>query len=397
MSFSSRSRSDRGHAASRANHRSHAASGQDAPGDSAPSVALGELLPAFAQLVDDTIAQVLACPAKPDPTFDGFGDLLAVIRSATTLEGALLEKGIALVAGCHPNLDCIHLDRPLPVHDAAKAIFRRNDWARASSLRLDSQTVTREFYRPDLLLIDGARQLGLMLDIKRSVGSLKPRALVDLRARMMASALVTRDMLEREYDAPPIARVEIAIIDCSGERRDEARGILTLADLDWLLGIEGAAAALAHLRRIYGSEVRRLLEERCRAIVGPQRLIAAGGGVRAPSDRRRRGEEADDDAFGAGCKSTRADGQEYGTRVEGASVDDVIDADADRDADGDVDTDDDPQRPRAEEDDPGAGDHRKTRSPGMAGSALYVARTSRTVRSNAPRCSVGLAAQRSRE
>lgn len=393
MSFSSRSRSDRDRVAG-ADHRAHAASGQDAPGDSDPSVELAELLPAFAQLVDDTIAQVLACPAKPDPTFEGFGDLLAVIRSATTLEGALLEKGIALVAACHPDLDRIHLDRPLPVHDAAKAIFRRNDWARASSLRLDSQTITREFYRPDLLLIDGARQLGLMLDIKRSVASLKPRALVDLRARMMASALVTRDMLEREYDAPPIARVEIAIIDCSGERRDEARGILTLADLDWLLGIEGAAAALAHLRRIYGSAVRRLLDERCRAIVGPQRLIADSGAVRAPSDRQRRGEG--DDAFGRGSQGTRADGQAYGGRDEGASVDDVIDADADRDADGDVDTEDDPQRPAAEEDDPGTGDHRKTRSPGIAGSPLYVARTSRTVRATAPRCSVGLAAQRSR-
>lgn len=394
MPFSSRSRFDLDCTAAGADRRSHAASGQDASGDTAASVALAELLPAFAQLVDDTIAQVLACPVKPDPTFEGFGDLLAVIRSATTLEGALLEKGIALVAGCHPDLDRIHLDRPLPVHDAAKAIFRRNDWARASSLRLDSQTVTREFYRPDLLLIDGARQLGLMLDIKRSVASLKPRALVDLRARMMASALVTRDMLEREYDAPPIARVEIAIIDCSGERRDEARGILTLADLDWLLGVEGAAAALAHLRRIYGSEVRRLLDERCRAIVGPQRLIAAGA-ARAPSDRRRRGEEADD-AFGGGGKSTRADGQAYAGRDEGASVDDVFDADADRDTDADVDTEDDPQRAAAEEDGPGDGDHLRTRSPGMARSALYVARTSRTVRSTAPRCSVGLAAQRSR-
>jgi hypothetical protein len=395
MPFSSRSRSDRDRAAAGADHRSHSSSGQDAPGDTSASVALAELLPAFAQLVDDTIAQVLACPAKPDPTFEGFGDLLAVIRSATTLEGALLEKGIALVAACHPDLDRIHLDRPLPVHDAAKAIFRRNDWARASSLRLDSQTITREFYRPDLLLIDGARQLGLMLDIKRSVASLKPRALVDLRARMMASALVTRDMLEREYDAPPIARVEIAIIDCSGERRDETRGILTLTDLDWLLGIEGAAAALAHLRRTYGGEVRRLLDERCRAIVGPQRLIAPGGGVRPPSSRRSRGEEADD-AFGGGGKSTRADGQAYARRDEGASVDDVFDADADRDTDADVDTEDDPQRAAAEEDGPGDGDHLRTRSPGMAGSALYVARTSRTVRSNAPRCSVGLAAQRSR-
>jgi hypothetical protein len=232
-----------------------------------PVFDVATLSPAFTRLVDDTLAQVEACPAKPEPTFEGYESLLAAIRSATTLEGTLIERGIELVAAANPDLVLVPLERPLPVHEVAKGMFRRNDWKRAGELRLDSRFVTREFYRPDLLLVDGSRQLALILDVKRSVGSCKPRALTELRARMMASALVVRDVLERDHDAPPVARADIAIIDAAGDCRDEARGILALDDLDWLLGIAGAGAAIRQLRALFGERVRRLLDERCAAIV----------------------------------------------------------------------------------------------------------------------------------
>lgn len=239
-------------------------------GTEAAAVDVDSLLPAFARLVDETLAQVLACPPKPDTTFDGYEGLLAAVRSATTLEGMLLEKGIALVAAANPDLVLVPLERPLPVHEAAKAVFRRNDWSKASGLRLDSEVAAREFYKPDLLIVDGTRQLALILDVKRSVASCKPRTLSELRSRMMASALVVRDVLERDHDAPPVARADIAIIDGSGDCRDEARGIFALDDLDWMLRIEGAAAAIGRLRELYGRNVRAVLDERCRAIVRPR-------------------------------------------------------------------------------------------------------------------------------
>jgi len=238
-----------------------------------------QLLPAFERLVAETVAQIEACPAKPDPTFKGYESLLAAIRSATTLEGTLLEKGIALVAVANPDLVLVLLERPLPVHETAKAVFRRNDWSRASGLRLDSEVATREFYKPDLLIVDGVRQLALIIDVKRSVASYKPRALAELRSRMMAGALVVRDVLERDHDAPPVARADIAIIDGASECRDEAKGVFALADLDWLLRIEGAASAIGRLRDLYGNKVRAVLDARCEAMVAPrfeQRRTTAG-------------------------------------------------------------------------------------------------------------------------
>ena len=206
-------------------------------------VDLDSLTPAFLRLVEETVAQVEACPLRPDVTFDGYESLIAAIRSATTLEGTLLEKGIALVAAANPDLVLVGLERPLPVHEAARAVFRRNDWSRAAGLRLDSEVATREHYMPDLLIVDGTRNLALIVDVKRSAASYKPRTLAELRSRMMASALVVRDVLEREHDAPPISRADIAIIDGSGECRDEARGIFAIADLDWMLRIARAHPA----------------------------------------------------------------------------------------------------------------------------------------------------------
>ncbi|WP_162742187.1 hypothetical protein [Nitratireductor sp. OM-1] len=238
---------------------------------SAATSLLEELISDFERIVADTIAQVEACPAKHDPTFEGYQELLAAVRSATSLEGALLKRAIALVVGKNPKLSLIHLERPLPVHQAAKVLFLRNDWARASMIRRDAEAVARDHYRPDLLVVDRAQQHALFLDIKRTVSSYSPSAIVTLRSRMMASALAVREVLEREYDVPSVSRASIAIIDTAGDTRSEAEGIFGLSDLDWLLRIDGAGRAITHLRELYGAKVRAILQEHCEVIVEPQR------------------------------------------------------------------------------------------------------------------------------
>lgn len=249
-----------------------AGSGHDDGRSDAASIASGHadldrLLPVFHRLVDDTVTQVLACPAKPDPAFEGFEELLAPIRSATTLEGNLLERGIKAICACRSDLIVVPLETPLPVLWEARAFLKRNDWSKASALRLGSEVHTREFYRPDLLVVDASQHRALILDIKRSVLSHKPKVLLELRTRMMAAALVARDWLERECDAPAIERVEIAIVDGSGEPADHAKAIFSLADLDRLLGIEGAYEAIIMLRRLYGARIREIMLDRCKAVV----------------------------------------------------------------------------------------------------------------------------------
>ncbi len=217
---------------------------------------------------------MIVVAGKPDPTFVGFEELLAPIRSATTLEGALLERGIEAVCSCRDDLVMVPLENPLPVLPEARAFLRRNEWSKASGLRLGSEVHTREFYRPDLLVVDRSLHRALLLDIKRSVASHKPKVLAELRTRMMAAALVTRDWLERECDAPPVERVEIAIIDGSGDPADHARAIFALSDLDQLIGITGAAKAIEALRHLYAARLREILLPRCRSIAG----VAGGSG-----------------------------------------------------------------------------------------------------------------------
>jgi len=106
------------------------------------------------------------------------------------MEGGLLERGIKAICQCRDELVVVPLDAPLPVLPEAKAFLKRNDWSKAAALRLASEVHTREFYRPDLLVVDAIRHRALILDIKRSVTSHKPNVLADLRTRMMAAALV---------------------------------------------------------------------------------------------------------------------------------------------------------------------------------------------------------------
>ncbi|MBN7775079.1 hypothetical protein JYP49_05005 [Nitratireductor aquimarinus] len=277
----------------------------DAPmlgGVGAPSAAttvLEELRSDFERIVSDTIAQVEACPAKHDPTFEGYQELLAAVRSATSLEGALLKRAIALVVGKNPKLSLIHLERPLPVHQAAKALFLRSDWAGASMIRRDAEVITREYYRPDLLVVDRAQQHALLFDIKRTVSSYSPSAIVTLRSRMMASALALREVLERKYDVPSVSRASIAIIDAAGDTRSEAEGILGLGDLDWLLRIDGAGHAIRHLRELYGAMIRAILQEHCEVIVEPQREGRTGEKSQSRIEKRTKpmpGKEEQNDA-----------------------------------------------------------------------------------------------------
>lgn len=46
--------------------------------------------------------------------------------------------------------------------------------------------------------------------------------------------------------------------------------MFALADLDWLLRIDGAASAIERLRDLYGAAVRAVLDARCLAIIAPR-------------------------------------------------------------------------------------------------------------------------------
>ena len=232
-------------------------------------------------LVDQTVERVLACPVKIEPTFEGFGELLSVLRSATTVEGLLIERAIGLAVRACNDLVAVPLERPLPILAAARAFLKRNAWTKAGSLRLDAEVHSTESYRPDHLIVDVRQHRALLLDVKRSVVSYKPGHLSNLRERMMAAALVVRDVLEREHDVPPLERAEIAIIDASGDAVDHAAAIFGTADLDALRGMDGVTEAVEAARQLFGARIRDIVLERCRAVVAKHDLNPGSGASRA--------------------------------------------------------------------------------------------------------------------
>ena len=60
----------------------------------------------------------------------------------------------------------------------------------------------------------------------------------------------------------------IAIVDGASAPSDHANGIWAMDEIDDLLEIEGAAEAMAELRRRFGTEIRKLLVAEARRLVG---------------------------------------------------------------------------------------------------------------------------------
>lgn len=227
---------------------------------------LERLRPDLERLVAQAVNAVRACSAKPDDTFGDWGELVAAIRSTAFHEGMLLERGVARLALCNPNLIVVPLDRPMPIVPAAREILRRNDGP-LRGIRLSPEVHARESYAPDIVIVDKQRHTALILDVKRSLASYETRRLNELRSRMMAAAMIASDWLSIECRTPPIGDVAIAIIDGSDDAVDHDRGVWGLSEIGELLEVNGAGGAMAMLRDRFGEEVRRILSERCRTVL----------------------------------------------------------------------------------------------------------------------------------
>jgi hypothetical protein len=220
------------------------------------------LRPDLERLVEQAIDAVSGCSAKSDATFGVWAEIVAAIRSTAFHEGMLLERAIARLASCNPDLSVVPLERPMPVVPAAREVLRRNEGV-LRGLRLSPEVHSRETYAPDLVIVDRKRHAALILDVKRSLLSYEMPRLNELRSKMLAVAMIASDWLTLECRTPPIVDVSVAIIDGSDETIDHERGIWGLSEIDDLLEIEGAGAAMGVLRELFGQRVRALLAERC--------------------------------------------------------------------------------------------------------------------------------------
>lgn len=296
------------------------------------------LRPDLERLVAQAVEAVRACSAKPDPTFGSWAELVAAIRSTAFHEGMLLERGVARVALCNPDLIVVPQDRPMPIVPAAKEFLRRNE-VPLRGIRLSPEVHARESYAPDLVIVDTVRHAALILDVKRSLSSYETRRLNDLRSRMMAAAMIAGDWLSLECRTPPVGDVSVAIIDGSDETVDHDRGVWGLSEIGELLEVNGAGEAMAILRTLFGREVRAILAERCRTVM--MRELGVGrshdgrnamrscsdrhGAVGRPPDEPERGRQTVSRVASAG--RTLMDTDRCCPVVQGTAMDDAVFAD----------------------------------------------------------------------
>jgi hypothetical protein len=124
-----------------------------------------------------------------------------------------------------------------------------------------------ETYRPDLFVVNRESHSGLILDIKRSLGSYGPQKIDDLRFRMLAVAAIAPEWIA-ERQGPLLVKIETAIVDGADEMSDPERGVFRLSEIDDLLESEGAAEFIRQVREAFSGRVQDELARRCRGLVG---------------------------------------------------------------------------------------------------------------------------------
>lgn len=212
-------------------------------------------------LVTELMDAAQAGSVRADQTFGEYASLFSFLRSCVMQEGRLLELAIAEAAQAHPNLKLLPV-KAMPIVPSAQEMLKRTPGHAIKGIRFPSRVHSTESYTPDLFIVDQVRHTGLILDIKRSLASYRPQEVERLRFRMLAVAAIASEWIA-ERQGPVLVEVETAIIDGADEMSDPESGVFRLAEIDHLLGTEGAAESIALSRAMFADKVQAELRRRC--------------------------------------------------------------------------------------------------------------------------------------
>ena len=257
------------------------------------------------QHFDGLVAAAAATIAESAPVHDEvlgrFVGLASRIRSISFHEGKLLEQGLIAVANAHPDLLVLSQGLRLPIVPSALEALKANDWTALEGLSFDAEARTRQCYTPDLIIVNRRTRAALVIDLKRSLASYGDTNRMEaLRLKMMAAALVVPDWLYKEHKRLAVDVVGIAIIDGASRPSDHEHGIWALSEIDALLEIDGAAAAMADLRARFAHRVQALLAAAAHEAVGNR-----------ASDAKPQAGALDD----AASAQPASEGEEHGRRI----------------------------------------------------------------------------------
>ncbi|WP_245433203.1 hypothetical protein [Rhizobium sp. L43] len=230
----------------------------------------------FDVMIEKAIAAITDGDPVEDEILGRYINLASMVRAVSFREGKLLEQAFERLSKQNPDLVVLVQSLKLPLVKAAVEAVTGNDWKHLDGVRLDCEAPAKGYYTPDLILVNRARHLAFILDLKRSLASYGDTTrLEELKLKMLASAMILPDWLYKNHKRLMVDNVGVAIVDGASRPSDHASGVWALNEIDDLLEIDGAAACMAELRVCFGRRVQTLLEaEACRALGIVDPLVA---------------------------------------------------------------------------------------------------------------------------
>tara|TARA_R110002050_G_scaffold162706_5_gene292593 strand:+ start:485 stop:1465 length:981 start_codon:yes stop_codon:yes gene_type:complete len=234
-----------------------------------------ELKQQFDALINELVETSLSTEAFSNALSAGIDDLSTVLRSLPALEGRLIELGIAAVARCNPDLKVLTQNLRLPISPTALQIVEMNDAMNFRALTFDADMGGRKTYTPDFVILNQRTNTAHIVDAKRSVYTYDRVRLDDLQNRMKAAGLVLPDFLYKEHRRLNVKEVRVVILTADNRKTDLNGGIWHLSQLDHLVQVEGAGAAIASLQAEFRSRVDEHWKQACEAFAKSSQLPIA--------------------------------------------------------------------------------------------------------------------------
>ncbi|PHR25378.1 MAG: hypothetical protein COA37_00585 [Hoeflea sp.] len=216
-----------------------------------------ELRARFDKIIDELIASSLSAEALKDALSGGIEKVGTILRSIPGHEGRLLERGIAMIARCNPDLIVLTQNLRLPVTPTALQLVGMNSPEHYRSLTLDADHGGRRTYTPDLIILNKQTKVAHVVDVKRSLISYENTRIDELKNRMLAAALVVPDLLFKEHRRLVAEEVRAVILSAEERKCDVEGGIWPLSHLAYLIEVTGAGEAIGLLKESFEDRINK--------------------------------------------------------------------------------------------------------------------------------------------